>query len=97
MNRRSTLVVLVAVLAGLSIAAAVLQTEDGDGPEASLPPCSDLTGRPPVTLGEDPAWGGCLTGDGAAVQSYRYECTGLREVLPPDGEERQIAQRRPWC
>ena len=90
---------LAAALAGLLIGSAAawlaLEARDVEAPEVSglgqLPACGDLPGTELGRPGEDPAWNGCLTPGGAAVQSYRYECSALREVLVPSGEEQLVA------
>jgi hypothetical protein len=85
-------VALAVVLTGSVVTGLALRAEGADssgtaGP-SSLPACADLAGTPLGPLGEDTGWNGCLTDDGAAVQSYRYECSGLRRLLAPRGEER---------
>ena len=87
-------VLAVVVIASLATWLA-LEARGADDPEvsgaSSLPDCADLLGTDLGPLGEDPAWNGCLTGSGAAVPSYRYECSALAEVLVPSGEEQPLA------
>lgn len=95
MLRRTDIVRLVAlVLAGALVGALVtwLAMRDGGADEAAagsaaLPACADLARTELGPLDDDPAWNGCLTEDGAAVRSYRYECSGLRASSVPRGEE----------
>lgn len=64
-------------------------------PSSDLPRCDSLEGRALGSFDEGSGWGGCVTPAGAAVQSYRYLCSGLSEVLPPDGNERTLADEAP--
>lgn len=92
MPRRADAVRLVAVvLAGVLVGGVLawLGLGDrgaGDGAASSpLPACAELARTELGPLDEDPAWNGCLTADGAAVRSYRYECSGLRGISFPSG------------
>ena len=91
-SRRVVPVVLVVVLAG------AVPPGWRSGPRARSPPTGHryrtaaTRGDATRPLGEDPAWNGCLTDDGAAVQSYRYECSGLRKSTPPSGEDQLAAE-----
>jgi len=71
-------VVLAVVLVGAVVTGVALRARGADS--AALPTCADLDGTRLGAPGEDPAWNGCLTGEGVAVQSYRYACSGLRDV-----------------
>ena len=87
---RGVAVVGAMVLAGAVVTGLVLraQGDDAGGADSSsLPACADLEGTRLGALGEDPAWNGCLTDEGVAVQSYRYECSGLRDVSARGGED----------
>lgn len=55
---------------------------------STLPRCAELPGSELGPRGKDPSWGGCTTDEGVAVQSYVYECAGLRVITPPRGERR---------
>lgn len=81
-------VVLAAVLVG-AVATGLALGARADS--SSLPACADLAGTRLGSLDEGPGWQGCLTEGGAAVQSYRYECSGLRRVSPPNGDEERLA------
>lgn len=85
-GRRLVALVLAVVLVGAVVTWLALRGAGADA--AALPACADLPGTELGELGEDPAWNGCLTDGGAAVRSYRYECSGLRRILAPRGEER---------
>jgi hypothetical protein len=93
-GRRLVAVVLAVALVGAVVSWLVLRTVGGDDAGAAVgaavPVCADLPETELGPFGEDPAWNGCLTDDGAAVRSYRYECSGLRESLAPRGE-RELA------
>ena len=89
------MVILLVAGALLAVAALVVgmavrsqETARAQGEAAVLPTCTTLLGTELGPLDEDPAWGGCVTDAGAAVQSYRYQCTDLRRIVPPRGEER---------
>lgn len=86
-----TVVLVGAVLTWMALRARGADSSDHADPATSLPACADLAGTTLGPLGEDPAWNGCLTESGAAVASHRYECSGLREVVAPSGEERPLA------
>ncbi len=76
-------VVLAVVLVGAVATGVALRARGADS--QALPSCAELAGTRLGALGEDPAWNGCVTDTGAAVPSYRYECSGLREVSAPGG------------
>ncbi|WP_040338628.1 hypothetical protein [Candidatus Blastococcus massiliensis] len=90
---------LVALVLAVVLAAAVVTwlamrnsgADDTAAGSSGLPSCADLAGTDLGPLDEDPAWNGCVTEGGAAVRSYRYECSGLRRVTYPDGDERRLA------
>lgn len=60
-------------------------------PQSSLPLCRDLPGTEVETGPTGPGWNGCLTSNGAAVQSSRYQCSGLRRMVPSEGTEVHLA------
>lgn len=91
---RLVVVALAGVLVGALLAWLALREGGADGADAgssALPACAELAGTELGELGEDPAWDGCLTDGGAAVRSYRYECSGLRGLLPGSGREQELA------
>lgn len=61
------------------------------GPRPSLPWCRDLPGTEVETGPTGPGWDGCLTSNGAAVQSARYQCSGAQRTVPSDGTEEDLA------
>ena len=90
-GRRLLALVLAVALVGALVTWLAVRARGADGPGAgssSLPGCEELVGTELGALDEDPAWNGCVTDGGAAVRSYRYECSGLRESLVPRGERR---------
>ncbi|MBN1094098.1 hypothetical protein JKP75_16985 [Blastococcus sp. TML/M2B] len=87
--RRLVVAVVAGLLVGGLLTWLVVRDRSADV-AAALPACDEMAGVELGALGEDPAWNGCLTGDGAAVQSYRYECSSLRESLVPR-VERELA------
>lgn len=90
-----TVVLVAAVATWMALRAHGADSSDGTDTDADaanlLPACADLLGTTLGALDEDPAWNGCLTDGGAAVTSYRYECSDLREVVAPSGDERPLA------
>lgn len=78
-------VLLGAVVTWLAVRDADAVDQAGRG---ALPACTDLPGTRVGPLGDDPGWNGCVTDDGAAAQSHRYECSDLRRGLVPRGEEK---------
>ncbi|MBJ7453400.1 MAG: hypothetical protein JHC71_15165 [Blastococcus sp.] len=92
-TRRVVPVVLAVALAGSVLTWLAFRASGAESSDrSSLPDCGELVGTRLGALGEDPAWNGCLTDDGAAVQSYRYECSGLRKSTPPGGEDLLAAE-----
>ncbi|SDE35630.1 hypothetical protein SAMN05660485_00683 [Blastococcus fimeti] len=88
---RLVAVVLAGVLVGALLGWLALRDRGADDAGASaLPACAELAGTGLGPLDEDPAWNGCLTADGAAVRSYRYECSGLRWISFPSGDEQRL-------
>jgi len=79
------LVAVVLVVVGGAVAAWLTVRASGAAPAESspLPDCGELAGTRLGPVDEDPGWNGCLTAEGAAVQSFRYECSGLRDVSAP--------------
>lgn len=61
------------------------------GRQSSQPSCGDLPGTEVETGPTGPGWDGCLTSSGAAVQSSRYQCSGLQRTVPSDGTEEDLA------
>lgn len=91
-GRRVVPFMLALVLVGSLVTWLAVQARGADSDEqagaSSLPACADLVGTRLGPLGaEGPGWNGCLTGGGAAVRSYRYECSGLRDVSAPRGAD----------
>jgi hypothetical protein len=85
---RLVAVATVAVLVGALLTwLAVRATGAHEADVAALPACAERLGTELGAVGEDPAWNGCVTDGGAAVRSYGYECSGLRESLAPRGEQ----------
>ncbi len=91
---RLVAVVLAGVLVGALLAWLALRDRGGDdaGAVGALPACAELAGTELGPLDEDPAWNGCVTDGGAAVRSYRYECSGLREQSAGSGTEEDVAE-----
>ena len=87
-SRRVAPFVLAVVLAGSAVIWLALRVSGAESADRSseLPDCGDLAGTRLGPLGKDSGWNGCLTDERAAVQSYRYECSGLRESVAPRGE-----------
>ncbi len=90
--------VLLAVVGFVVVFGALDESGDSNGVAAApagLPACRELPGRLLGPFSDDRSWGGCVADSGAAARSYRYECTNLRRVLPPDGHEETIADLAP--
>lgn len=90
-ERRLVGVLLAGALVGAVVTWLALRAQGADAPDAAgpaaPPACADLLGTQLGPLGEDQGWNGCVTDGGAAVQSHRYACSGLRRSLVPRGEE----------
>jgi hypothetical protein len=80
--RRSALIVGAVALVAGAFGLGRLSADDEPSSEA-LPRCSELQGQP-----ADDEAAGCLTSDGAALQSYRFECGTSAEppAADPAGE-----------
>lgn len=87
-SRRVVPFVLAVVLAGSAVTWLAVRASGAEATgSSSLSACADLGETRLGPSGEDPGWHGCLTDGGAAVQSYRYECSGLRDVSAPRGAD----------